>query len=243
MKKTIMQFSTETFEYLNGKKFIGSLPVTISQKSNRLQTRIGFLEEISTGKNIIHVGCVDHLPLIDKKIADNTWLHKRLSDKATRCLGVDIVFEGIDYIKKLGYNDSLCIDLATDQASPVITAAKWDYMILGEILEHVDNPVFFLSSIQKRYKGCVDKLIITVPNALRWINMKNAFARKEIINSDHRFWFTPYTLAKLCHVSGLKAEEFMFLLDYKMKKHSIITRTLYKWNPALLDNVCIIASL
>ena len=60
---------------------------------------------------------VDHLPLVDKKIANGTWMHKMLDDKATRCLGIDINAEGIDYIKKPGYKDTLAIDLIEDKAS------------------------------------------------------------------------------------------------------------------------------
>ena len=122
-----------------------------------------------------------------------------------------------------------------------ITETKWDYMILGEILEHVDNPVSFLSAIKNNYSDYVDKIIITVPNGLRFINFKNVIKSKEAINSDHRFWFTPYTLGKICTRAGLNVEEFFFTLDYKMFKYSIFTRILYRIYPAFLDNLIIVA--
>jgi len=236
-----MKFEPHVYEYLNDKNFIGSLHVKISAPSKKPDTRIGLLTNIAEGKKVIHVGCVDHLPLIENKIANGTWMHKLLDDKATRCLGIDINSEGIDYIKKIGYNDSLAIDLIEDRPTKIILDDHWDYLILGELMEHIDNPVLFLSQIREKYGHVIDKVLITVPNGLRWINFKRMLRNKEVINSDHRFWFTPYTLAKVCTNAGLEVEEFSFLLDYKMHPLSIITKTIYRRIPAFLDTLYMIA--
>ena len=228
-----MKFEPHIYDYLNDNDFIGSLHVKISSPSSKPKTRIG--------KKVIHVGCVDHLPLVDAKIANDTWLHKLLSDKATRCLGIDINAEGIDYIKKIGYEDSLTIDLIEDKASKIILDDHWDYLILGELMEHIDNPVMFLSQIREKYGHVIDKVLITVPNGLRWINFKRMLRNKEVINSDHRFWFTPYTMAKICTHAGLEIEEFNFVLDYKMHPLSVITKTIYRLIPAFLDTLTMTA--
>ncbi|MDF1573643.1 MAG: hypothetical protein P1P86_00425 [Bacteroidales bacterium] len=236
-----MKFEPHIYPYLNDKAFIGSLHVKISTPSSKPKSRIDYLTGMAEGKKIIHLGCVDHLPLVDQKMASNTWLHKLLDEKADRCLGIDINAEGINYMKKIGFEDCLAHDMIADKASPVILDQKWDFLILGELMEHIDNPVQFLSQISLKYGHVIDKVLITVPNGFRWVNIKKVFRNKEVINSDHRFWYTPYTLAKVCTQAGLKVEEFSFLLDYKMVWYSFITKTIYRLRPALLDNLSMIA--
>jgi len=236
-----MKFEPHIYEYLEDKEFIGSLHVKISKPSSKPKSRIDYLTDIAAGKKVIHLGCVDHLPLVDQKIASNTWLHKLLHDKAERCLGIDINEEGISYMKNIGYKDALAHNMIEDKPAQQILEEKWDYLILGELLEHIDNPVLFLSQIRQKYGKVIDKVLITVPNGLRWVNIKRVFRNKEVINSDHRFWYTPYTLAKVCTNAGLEVEEFSFLLDYKMVWYSIITKTIYRLRPALLDNLSMIS--
>lgn len=237
-----MIFEESVGDFLHGRKFIGSLHVKISTAFGKPLNRTEFLTDLVKGKKVIHLGCVDHLPLVDSKIKSNTWLHKLLCERSERCLGIDINKEGIEYIKSIGFPDSIYHDMLSGEKAVSILENKWDYLILGEILEHVDNPVLFLSDIQKKYGTEIKHIVITVPNGLRFINFKNVIKHKEVINSDHRYWFTPYTLAKICTNAGLKVESFQFLLDYKMSKYSMITPLIYKLYPGFLDNLCMTAS-
>jgi 2-polyprenyl-3-methyl-5-hydroxy-6-metoxy-1,4-benzoquinol methylase len=175
-------------EYLADKKFDEGLKVRFTFDKEKL-TRSQKLIQLCTGKKIIHVGCVDHMPIIEEKIRNNTWLHKLVTEVAAECIGVDINKEGIEYMHKIGYDNAYYGDLMKPTL-PQITNNKWDYMILGEILEHVDNPCDFLVTLNKLYCDNVDKIIITVPNAFCEYNFKNVKKGIEMINSDHRSTFT-----------------------------------------------------
>lgn len=158
-------------------------------------------------KSIIHLGCADHLDLIMKKISNNTWLHKILTENAAECIGIDINKEAIDYIKNnAGFSNVYYCDILNGLPEEFSTK-KWDYLILGEILEHVKNPSDFLEDIRAKYSGVIEKIIITVPNALRIENFKFALQNIEFINSDHYYWFTPYTLSKIVYQAGYKINE------------------------------------
>lgn len=238
-----MKFTDETLEYINGSKFTTSLNVAISSKEESVPTRIEFVENLVAGKKIIHLGCVDHLAALENKLKTNTWLHKRLIDKTSRCFGIDINKEGIEYIKKLGINEVMYLDITEDEVPAEIAGEKWDYLVLGEILEHIDNPVMFLRSICEKYHGYVERIIITVPYAFRLLNFKNVLKHKEFINSDHRFWFTPFTLAKVADRAGLKVESFEFVLSYKLSKYSLINKFILRRYPAFRDTLILIAKL
>ena len=83
-------------------------------------------------------------------------------------------------------------------------------MILGEILEHVPNPVDFLKAITVKYYNKVKSIIITAPNAWgrKWEKALNN--NVEFINSDHYYWFTPYTLGRVMIAGGIVPQSIYF---------------------------------
>lgn len=205
-----MRFNSSVEKYLLGKDFSNGLEVVVAEKESVIPDRITRLESIALGKKVIHLGCVDHMPMLEQKIKNNTWLHARLSRVATRCMGIDINHEGIELLKhQLNYRDVVCADLLRDDVYE-IKSEEWDYVILGEILEHVDNPVAFLKELVGRYSDNIRGLIVTVPNAFSLANFLKALSHKEFINTDHRYWFTPYTLGKVITRADLEVVKFEF---------------------------------
>jgi 2-polyprenyl-3-methyl-5-hydroxy-6-metoxy-1,4-benzoquinol methylase len=204
-----MKLDGQSLEYLHGKKFSNSLVVPYDYYEE-IPNRVQFLTSLVKGKKVIHLGCLDHLPLIDAKIKAGQWLHKELTESADRCLGVDIDRETKEYVeKKHGYKNIILGDF-TEKVLDEITSAQWDYAILGEILEHIDNPVAYLGAIRKLYGTNIREIVITVPNAWTQTAMRMANASAEIINSDHRYWFTPYTLAKVIVRAGMEIQDLYF---------------------------------
>lgn len=213
-----MQFNDHVSRYLSGSCFSSGLIIKIGHKNDPLRDRFTVLEDICRGKDIVHLGCVDHLPLIEEKIRENTWLHARLCSCAHRCLGIDINSEGIEcLINKLGYSDVVCADITRDNISD-LSNKQWDYLVIGEILEHVDNPCTFLTAIHDRYCHNINHLVITVPNAFSLQNISHAFSHEEYINTDHRYWFTPYTLGKIVTLAGMTIKEFFFCEPFPLSK-------------------------
>ena len=223
------QFSS-TAKYLTGELFSSGIffPMNRNSKESTL-SRVEYITQKSMGKTIVHMGCCDHIPLIDDKIKNNQWLHKRLTECATECIGIDIDKESLEYIKKLGYTNVVYGDIFNDELLEV-TTKKWDLIILGEILEHTDNPVAFLSALHTRYKGNIREILITVPNGFSIENFKGVFKNIEYINSDHRYWFSPYTLGKILTLSGFSPTEFTFMQYGKSVRTGFGIRAfLYQW--------------
>jgi hypothetical protein len=225
-----MEFDREVFDYLAGEKFSNGLTVKISPDGEPISDRFQIIESLCANKNIIHLGCVDHLPLINKKIEQNLWLHSRLCKCSKRCLGIDINKEGINFLRNdLGYTDVIYGDIVGEEIGE-IKKNSWDYLVLGEVLEHMDDPCLFLSQIREKYTHNIDRLIITVPNAFSWQNITYTFQHRECINTDHRYWFTPYTLAKVVSQAGMSVEQFSFCQSIH-ECHGILSSVLH---PTLL---------
>lgn len=200
-----MKLPPHSHEYLKDSKFASTyqLDLEFDSDDHKLYSRIEWLTKLVENKNIIHLGCVDHdIETIKKKINKTQWLHARLDKVTKRCLGIDINEEGIEYLRtELGYSDVKAENIVTEHSSS-IASADWEYIILGEVVEHIDNPIEFLTAIHNLYKTNIKKVIITVPNAFALKNFKHAKKGQERINSDHRYWFTPFTICKLLTVSG-----------------------------------------
>lgn len=242
-----MNFKTDVFAYLNGKSFSNGLNVSFNNMPLITRDKLGrqdYLVALCKSKKIIHAGCTDHIPLIKMKISQNRWLHKALSDVAETCVGIDISKEAIEYCKnEVGYKNVFYMDVISDKLIEPLLQDYFDFLILGEILEHVDNPVFFLTSIKEKFSGICKQIIVTVPNAFKYTNFLNAFKKIENINTDHRFWFTPYTLAKVLTVSGFKIDEFAMVQHGGGYPRFNLFRKILLSIPMLRDDIVMIASL
>lgn len=246
-----MKFHPCVSGFLKGTDFSNGLKIQIATRNDIAMDRLTLLEKLWSENKIIHLGCADHLPLIEMKIKKNIWLHARLCRVSKRCLGIDLDRSGVDFIRQtLGYEDVLFLDI-TKEDSDLIKEEKWDFIVLREVLEHIDNPVEFLGAIREKYKDVIKKMIITVPNAFSFSNFKQALFNKEVINTDHRYWFTPYTLAKVVTMSGARPEEFYFCnyfpdnLSIKdlLNIHGIIERAILRVFPALRPTIVMVVAL
>jgi len=206
-----VRFSKEITEYLLGHKFSSGLSIPISALNDKLMSRKEIIINIIKKKKVINLGCCDHINVIKDKIKNNTWMHKLITENSKYCLGIDIDQEAINYVKmEFRYENIIYGDITGPEKISEIEGKKFDIMVMGEILEHVDDPVFFLRQIRKNYKNNISQILITVPNAFSYRNLKSLKENVEVINSDHRYWFTPYTLAKIVTRAGYGVDEFFF---------------------------------
>jgi len=224
--------------YLLGDRFNNGGEISLdSQKSNILY-RDDYLLETSRGKNILHLGFVDHIPLIDEKIKRGNWLHKKLMDVSSLCYGVDINEEGIKYIQDTyKYNNLYVMDITSDSIPQKILDTKFDYILIPDVIEHIGNPVEFLQSIRERFKDNAEKIILTTPNAFRWNNFMNTFKNIELVNTDHRFWFTPFTLSKIVTDAGYEINSLGYFEHGKLSRRQIFRKFILNRYTAFRDTL------
>jgi len=205
-----MKIEPDVLKYLKGDSFKNNLFVDIGKTRHKIISRESAITEMIRDKDVIHIGCSDHIQIIDEKIRNNKWLHKLITDNAKSCIGIDIDAESIKYVKEeLGYQNVYHGNILTDVFDK-IGEQKWDYAVFGEIIEHLDDPGNFLRIFKTRYGKDVSRFIITVPTIYNKNQFRNMMNYLEIINSDHRFWFTPYTITKLLFSAGYTPESISY---------------------------------
>lgn len=172
------------------------------------RSRIDWVVDLCKEKSVVHLGCVDHgVNNLENKRRSGTWLHEHVNGVADRCVGIDLDAKGIAYMRdQLGYVDVLQEDITASPCNLLLQKAPWDILLIAEVLEHIDNPVDFLSRIKKLYQGVIGKILITVPNAFSWHTQQKTRKNIERLNTDHRYWFTPYTICKVAVAAGLSPE-------------------------------------
>lgn len=148
----------------------------------------------------------------------------------------------------LKINSVFCRDLTCEDI-PLDGDQPYDYLLLGEILEHVDDPVDFLQKIRARhFPNVIERILLTVPNALRESNYRASKHNFERVNSDHRYWFTPYTICMGLTRSGFIANDIYLARHQPLKKKKafgfkpVIRRHMQRKHPFLRDTIIVSAS-
>ncbi len=165
-----------------------------------LQSRIEYISGMATGKDVLDIGVVEHMR---DAIQSPNWLHRHLAKTAKSCLGVDVLREEVEYLNSLGFN-VVCLDLTRETLSQ-----KFDLVVCGDVVEHLDAPGPFLSSISKLLRPG-GKLVITVPNPWYINNLLKTFLNgSPLVDSvDHVSWQDASTLCELGERNGLLLEKF-----------------------------------
>jgi len=221
-----MKIEEGIIKYLKGEILDTGLKVPIRKDKYAIISRESQITNIIKNKSVIHLGCSDHIQIIKSKIKDNKWLHKLLTDNAADCIGIDIDRESVGYLRnELGYKNVYHGNILSDIIKPV-TERKWDYVVFGEIVEHLDNPVDFLKVFKEKYGEYVTNFIITVPNIYNIHHYKNMLKYVENINTDHRFSFTPYTINKVIVAAGYNPEEVYYANLIKLSFIELVVRKL-----------------
>lgn len=226
-----MKFDPITRDFLSGATFANAHRFALGN-AGRAPRRADRLVELCLGRRVLHVGCCDHLDLIRGKVSQGVYLHQQLCAAAAHCVGMDTNEAGVTLLHELGFPEVYLPDDVPDD--PV--ADSFDVCLLADVIEHVGDVASFLQSM-RRYR--FNEIVVATPNAFR---LRNFLSSGELINTDHRYWFSPYTLCKvlaeagyapqrveLCHSDHVSARGALYahLLDHlpKYRDTLIVTAT------------------
>lgn len=247
-----MILKKEYSEYIAGTKFDKGYRYKITGRNKLGRDKIVYLSALLKGKSVIHLGCTDHVDCIDQKIKENIWLHKIITNISKDCIGIDINEEAINYIKNKYANQDYAKNIyMADITSNFLKEHHFraEYLLMGEILEHIDNPVDFLKQIVEKNRDCIDKIIITVPNMYNIHTKIFSWFNIEQINTDHRYWFSPITLWKVASQAGLKVLSIDLVSSPISKKLNltnvlkVISRYFFEWKPLNRKHIVLVAAI
>jgi 2-polyprenyl-3-methyl-5-hydroxy-6-metoxy-1,4-benzoquinol methylase len=185
-------------------------------------------------KKVLHIGCAD-TGLLEERILTHKLLHSKLMNVTKKLWGIDLDLKSIATLRQLGVNNLLCADAERLNFVKELKEHTFDVILGGELIEHLNNPGLFLRScIQLLRNDGI--LILTTPNAFRFINFLTIFFNKEIIHPDHNFWFSATSLKTILMKHGyairkiyIDSSKLRISLKKGMSFNQIITRKIYAW--------------
>ena len=135
--------------------------------------------ERCAGRSVLHVGCCD-VPLFN---ADDN-LHLFLARHTEHLDGLDVSEEGIAVLRRYVKGDFF--------VDPSTVTKEYEVLLAPEVLEHTPNPSEFLKGI---FSIRARQYIITAPH-YQWFEQarRNGNVFHERVHSDHKAWYSPYTL-------------------------------------------------
>lgn len=197
--------------FLTGETIDSNLSFPIAHVDVKTPTdRVSFLGSLLENKTVLHIGCADHLDVIDTKIAAGKHLHSALIKTCKNVTGLDLNVAAIEHLQRTYDIPDLhiCDILEVDRETETFSEGRhYDFALLAEVVEHLDNPGQFLTQMNDTLGHLYDRIIITVPNAFSSVARRAWGNGIENINSDHRYWFSPYTIARLTTAAGFKVEK------------------------------------
>jgi SAM-dependent methyltransferase len=150
----------------------------------------------------LHLGCADEGYLYERHKRGEL-MHQKLATVSKELWGVDIDEKGIEYLRSQGFENLLVGDVCTLDRLQTLQNKVFDAIVVSEVLEHLENPGFFLEGVRRFMKPEETELIVSVPNAFRIDNLYWLFRGVEYVHRDHYYWFSYYTVCHLLERKGL----------------------------------------
>jgi 2-polyprenyl-3-methyl-5-hydroxy-6-metoxy-1,4-benzoquinol methylase len=161
-------------------------------------------------KEVLDLGCADH-SIKQMERRGEKWIHKIIKDNAKYVLGVDANKTSVLELKKRGYN----VMVAKVDEVGFGVKHKFDLIVAGHLIEHLDNMGIFLKNCKKHLKKN-GKVILVVPNAFfikRFIEI--IFRDQVYCNPDHTMWQDPRTINSFLKKNNWKINRITWINDLK----------------------------
>jgi hypothetical protein len=164
--------------------------------------RIKFIARACTGCRVLDLGAMDETAWTAKR-GRGTWLHEEIGRTALRVVGIDnsalVPAEGLP----TGSNAAIQRgDISDPERLVTALEDSPDVVVAGELIEHLENPLQFLTRFVHIDRLAGKMLILSTPNATALHNILIGLARRESTHHDHLCILSYKTLTTLCKRAG-----------------------------------------
>lgn len=165
--------------------------------------KFNFIIEFCKDKNVLDVGCIGQ----DKSYTSEEWLHGRIKKSAKELIGADIMKEEVVKLNELNFSIYLPEELLT-------LNKKFDVIVMGDVIEHVNDPGQFLS-FYSQFLTENGRMIICTPNSfgVRYFIQVLIYGRPGT-NEEHTLAFDPLVILELFKRIRLEPTDFHWLKEY-----------------------------
>jgi 2-polyprenyl-3-methyl-5-hydroxy-6-metoxy-1,4-benzoquinol methylase len=160
----------------------------------RIQDTNRFLVDFVRDQSVLDIGIVAHTI---EQSRDPRWRHNLIRNAASTTVGIDILEEPVMQLRDRGYDVRVVDATGEDDIG-----RRFSRVVIGDVIEHVDNPVALLRFAQRHLepKG---RILCSTPNPFHFGSIVSVLRHGVFIaNAEHVSWITPTMALEL----GLRAE-------------------------------------
>ncbi len=190
------------------------------------QKRMDFLLQYFAGVRVMDIGAGEHTPEVYR---EDRLEHGAICKVATHAVGIEINQKLCDHYNAKGF-DFKCVDAT----SAIDLGERFDRVFMGDVVEHVNNPVALLE-FAKRHLRPGGSILMTTPNPFclsfmssRW--RKRSYRPFFMANFEHMSWVTPTNANEMARRSGLKLTRIYFPKSSRKFFQKITTLILHALN-------------
>lgn len=190
--------------------------------------RTDFVVDKCKNKKVLHLGCVDE-GFTEDRIETGNLLHLQLMQVSKQVWGLDISAKGLKLLKNAGIDDLILGNVEHLDTIDELSDLKFDIIVASEIIEHLNNTGQFLQSVKQLFSSDTE-MILTTPNAHRFIEISYNLKKYEFVHPDHNCWFSWKTLSTLLNKHGFVVNEILVydIYDFKESIYKRITKNIFK---------------
>ncbi|ELZ13886.1 type 11 methyltransferase [Halovivax asiaticus JCM 14624] len=147
------------------------------------------------GPTILDLGAVQH----ELENTTEEWLHAYLVEEFDNVVGVDVLEDEIDALRKRGY------DMQFGDVTDMDLGIMADTVVAGELIEHLTNPGALVETAFNHLKPG-GLFILTTPNPWAIVHLRRWWSDDPQINDNHVAWYGPIVLKQLLNRYGFDVE-------------------------------------
>lgn len=160
-----------------------------------ISDELQFTSSFVSGEDVLDIGVAAHT--IERTCASD-WTHAVIKKSAKSLVGVDILEEPVRALQERGFDVRL-VDATSDDD----LGLRFSRVVIGDVIEHVDNPVALLR-FAKRHLQPNGKILCSTPNPFFAGRFYSGYRSGWYVpNADHVSWVTPTMALELGHRAGL----------------------------------------
>lgn len=171
------------------------------------KSRLDMVLDFCRGQDVLDIGAGEH----DVSFYSDSWEHGRIANVAKRAVAAELMQNLCDHYNAKGFDFR-----QVDATSDVDLGDRFDRVFIGDVIEHVNDPIALLN-FAKRHLRPGGRILVTTPNpfAPRFRqHRRDRHTRYVMANLEHTRWVSISNMHEVCWRAGLE----MVVLHWPLMK-------------------------